>query len=202
MLLKKDGDYRLHRLRTICSFDAEFNMNNGRVGKAALDALIASGDFSEEQYSRPCRGSLDHVVNRILSFNHFIYHRQPFGLCLCDLAGNYDRIVHSAASLALQRVGIPLPWVHGMFDTIQRLVKRVRTAYGNSEETYGGDTTPDQFIAPPQGVYQGNRNGPPVWSVISSTVFSILRKEGFGVKFVTGCYLKGPLPFVWLCFCR
>ncbi len=65
MLLKKEGDYRLHRLRTICLFDAEFKMNFGCVAKAGLDALIASGDFSEEQYSRPCRGSLDHVVKRI-----------------------------------------------------------------------------------------------------------------------------------------
>ncbi len=118
MLLKKAGDYQLEKLRTICLFDAEFNMNNGRVGKAALDATIAAGDFSDEQYSRPCRGSLDHVVNRILAFNYFIFHRKPFGLCSCDLAGNYDRIVHSAASLALQRVGVPQARVKGMFDTI------------------------------------------------------------------------------------
>ncbi len=153
MLLKKEGDYRLHRLRTICLFDAEFNMNNGRVGAAGLASAIESGDMADEQYSRPCRGSLDHVVNRVLSFNYFMYHRQPFGLCSCDLAGNYDRIVHAAASLALQRLGVPQARVVGMFDTIQRMIKKVRTAYGESDTTYGGDDCAHEFIAPPQGVY-------------------------------------------------
>lgn len=55
-------------------------MNNVRVGTNGLDGLIDSGKFSDEQYSRPCQGFLDHVVNRQLSFDYFTSNHKPFGL--------------------------------------------------------------------------------------------------------------------------
>ena len=52
-------------------------------------------------------------------------------------------IVHNAAALVLLRLGLSHAKNHTMFKTIQRMVHRVRTAFGDSETTYGGDDFED-----------------------------------------------------------
>ena len=61
------------------------------------------------------------------------------------------------------------------------MIHRIRTAYGDSETTYGGDTVGewDNFA---QGILQGNTAGPDVWSALSSVVFEVLHKRGLGAK--------------------
>jgi hypothetical protein len=76
----------------------------------------------------------------------------------------YDRIVHAITSLCLRRQGIAKSEVVCMFSTLQNLEHTIRTAYGDSEETYGGDLW---VILPMQGVYQGNGAGPLIWAVVS-----------------------------------
>jgi hypothetical protein len=101
---------------------------------------------------------------------------------MSNLKGCYDRIVHNAAALALLRIGVSKAKIHSMFDTIQRIVHRIRTGFGDATETYGGDDIMDwQFT--PKGVLQGNASGPTIWSVLSSVIFEILHDKGFGVEF-------------------
>ena len=42
-----------------------------------------------------------------------------------------------------------------MFDSIQRMVHRIRTAFGDSEGTYGGDDYTDWRAAPPRRCFSG-----------------------------------------------
>jgi hypothetical protein len=44
---------------------------------------------------------------------------------------------------------------------LQNLEHTIRTAHGDSEETYGGDL----WVIPMQGVYQGNGAGPLIWAL-------------------------------------
>ena len=60
-----------------------------------------------------------------------------------------------------------------MFSSIQRMIHKIRTTYGDSEITYGGDDL-GAFSHYPQGVLQGNASGPTVWILLSSVVFEIL----------------------------
>ena len=78
-----------------------------------------------------------------------------------DLEGCYDRIVHTAASLALLRVGIPHTKIRSIFATIQRMVHSIRTSLGDSKITYGGDQIGDWENCP-QGVLQSNAGGPTI----------------------------------------
>jgi hypothetical protein len=80
----------------------------------------------------------------------------PGVLCSNDMKSCYDRIVHAVASLCLQRQGISESEVVCVFSTLQNLEHTIRTAYGDSEDTYGGD----MWVIPMQGVYQGNGAGP------------------------------------------
>ena len=175
MLLKAPDVYLLEKLRTIVLYEADYNHENKRIGRDAMKLALSQGQIVDEQYSRPGRSAQDNALNKRLVFDLFRFKKKPYGMCACDLKACYDRIVHTAASIALQRVGIELPRIKSMFSTVQKLVHRVRTAYGRSEATYGGG---DEEI-PPQGTGQGNGAAPSIWSILSSTIFQILHKEGY-----------------------
>ena len=183
MLLKAPDVYLLEKLRTIVLYEADFNQENKRLGRDAMTKAISQGKISDEQFSRPGRSAQDNALSKRLVFDYFRFKKRPFGMCACDLKSCYDRVVHTAASLALQRVGVPKMKIKCMFTTIQRLIHRIRTAYGLSSKTFGGYSF--KFRKPPQGMGQGNGAGPTIWSILSSTVFEELRSKGFSTTFIS-----------------
>ena len=183
MLLKKEGLYLVNKLRTIVLLESDFNMENKRLGRESMQLALNQNMIAEEQYSRPGRSAQDNALNKRLMFDYQRYRRQPFGMCACDLKACYDRIVHNAASLALQRVGVRQSDIVSMFGTVQQLTHKVRTAFGDSAETYRNDNP--SYPIPAQGTCQGNGSGPSVWSIICSTIFDLLHKNGYGSSF---CY--------------
>ena len=67
-----------------------------------------------------------------------------------------------------------------MFTTIQKLKHIVRTAFGDSESSFGGEFWRE--IAQLHGVGQGNGAGPAIWAVISSVIFDYIGDKGYGAK--------------------
>ena len=183
MLLKAPEVYLLSKLRTIVLYEADFNHENKRLGRDAIQKALKTNMIAEEQFSRPGRSAQDNALCKRLVFDYFRLRKRPFAMCACDLKSCYDRVVHTAASLALQRVGVPLPQIQCMFRTVQLLVHKIRTAFGLSKRSFGGEWS--RFIRPPQGMGQGNGAGPTIWSILSSTVFEELRDKGFSTDF---CY--------------
>ena len=187
MLLKAPEVFFLDKLRTIVLYEADFNHENKRIGKDAMTAALNNNYIAAEQFSRPGRSAQDNALGKRLVFDHYRFLKLPFGMCACDLKSCYDRVVHTAASLALQRVGVPLPRIKCMFGTIQNLTHHVRTAYGISETSFGGSSK--QYKSMPQGLGQGNGAGPTVWSVLSSTVFDVLHTQGYSTNFCSALSL-------------
>ena len=74
-----------------------------------------------------------------------------------------------------------------MFQSIQLMIHRIRTLFGDSDITWGGEYLIDllDWENYPQGVLQGNAAGPTIWSLLSSIIFEILHKRGFAVEFCT-----------------
>jgi hypothetical protein len=60
-------------------------------------------------------------------------------------------------------------------------IHRVRTAFGDSDLSYGGSG----WIKPLHGIGHGNGGGPPIWAVISSTLLDILCSKGLGLKMIS-----------------
>ena len=178
MLLKKENNHQVDHLRTIVLFDSEANMNYKHMGRRAMNLALAQGHIATEQYSRPHRKAIDHALNRKLVMDHQLYKRQPYALTCCDLKSCYDRILHAPASLALQHAGTPQTEVASMFDSIQRMSHKVRTSFGDSKTSYGGNRSFKKWLLPPQGVLQGNGSGPAIWSILSSVIFRMLEKQG------------------------
>lgn len=189
MILKKSNSYVAQKQRTLGILDTEFNHINNILGRDSMFAAIDSNNVANEQFCRPGRCSIDQTILKRCTFDHLHYNRKCFALTSCDLAGCYDRIIHTAASLALQRVGIPAPRIHSMFHSIQHMVHKVRTAFGDSTDTYGG-TLSHRFLTFPQGVLQGNASGPTIWTILSSVIFSCLHSRGFSACFCSALSLQ------------
>jgi hypothetical protein len=98
-----------------------------------------------------------------------------------DLHSNYDRICHSIAALAARRLAIQESEVKSMTSTLQEMKHNIRTAFGDSTDSYGGEAW--TMPLPPQGIYQDKGVGPTAWLIISSNLLNIMRQLGFGTFF-------------------
>ena len=56
-----------------------------------------------------------------------------------DLISNYYLVVHIIESISLQRVSIPKEPIHCTFRSLQNMLHLVSTAFGDTDNTYGGD---------------------------------------------------------------
>ena len=189
MILKKSNSYIADKQRTLGILDTEFNHINNILGRDSMFAAIDSNNLADEQFCRPGRCSIDQTILKRCTFDHLRYNRKCFALTSCDLAGCYDRIIHTAAALALRRVGIPASRINSMFHSIQHMVHKVRTAFGDSADSYGGKVS-NCFKNFPQGVLQGNASGPTIWTILSSVIFSCLHSRGFSSIFCSALSLN------------
>jgi hypothetical protein len=179
-LLKKPGNFRVDSLRTILLYEADFNQNNKLLGRRMMAHAERLGLLAPEQYgSRHSLSAIAHAVNKRLTFDLISQKKRPCILCSNDAKSCYDRIVHSAATLCMRRVGMPEAPVVSMFTTIQNMRHYVRTIYGDSTTYFGGS----DWVTPVHGVGQGNGAGPAIWAVVSTPVLEMMRAEGHGAFF-------------------
>jgi len=139
MIMKKANSFAIEEQGTLGLLDSEFNHLNKRMQYKAMRLALDQDEIAPEQYSRPDRTCIDHALNRRLTADDRQAKRLCWALAMSDLKGCYDRIVHTAAAMALLCLGVSKATVFSMFSTIQCMIHRVRTAFGDSEGTYGGD---------------------------------------------------------------
>ena len=138
--------------------ECDFNANNKKLGCDVMRCAEANSLLPPEQYgSRKKKKTILHAVNKRLFYDSVYLQRQPAALCSNDAQSCYDRIAHSIASLALQRLGLPPGPITCMLCTIQQFKHHVRTTFGDSEEVLHNNTE-----VPFQGICQGNGAGPTI----------------------------------------
>ena len=189
MIMKKIACFDISKQRTIGILDTEFNQSNKRLGKDAMNQALAYNKVAHEQFAIKNVSPIFQIISRRCIVDHHMSKRKCFSMTSSDLAGCYDRIVHTAAALAMLRVGVPHTKIITMFSTIQRMIHKIRTAFGDSKLSYGGNDI-GHWQNYPQGVLQGNASGPTVWVLVSSVIFEILHKRGLSVKFCTALSQK------------
>ena len=177
-LLKRLRLWNARKLRTILLLEADFNMNNKALGADAMKMGELNRCFARDNYGgRKEMQSAEVNMNSQLTFNSIWGRRGRAVIMSNDAKGCYDRIAHVVVDLALRRLGIPKPALQSMLETIQEMEHHIRTAFGDSDDSYGNDDGP-----PPQGILQGNGAGPAGWFSISTVLIDILKQEGFGYK--------------------
>jgi hypothetical protein len=180
MILKKEGVLDLEKLRTLVLYEADFNFFNKCIGRQMMDNAMDNDCMASEQYAKPKSSAQEQCLTRRLVFDLVRYTRSALAMASSDLKSCYDRIVHNAASLAMQKCGISQEIVTTMFETIQQCQHSIRTAYGDSSITYSGK---GQYNSPPMGAGQGNGAGPQMWAILSSTLFLAMHMEGLSTEF-------------------
>ena len=187
MIMKKHLCFDVRKQRTLGILDTEFNQNNKRIGHDGMINATKLNKIAKEQFALKNSAATEQIVSKRAVLDHSQSMRKVILLASSDLEACYDRIIHTAASLALLRVGIPHTKINSMFESIQKMTHRIRTLFGDSEITWGGDllTDIDDWSNYPQGVLQGNACGPTIWSLVSSIIFEILHKRGFAAEFCT-----------------
>ena len=131
--------------------DTEFNQSNKKIGKEGMDNTINLGKLAPEQFAVKNTSAIEDIVFKRCIIDHQQSKHKCLALTSLDLASCYDRIIHTAAALALLRVDITHNRINSMFISIQRMVHQVRTMYGDLDITYGGDEIGD-WNNYPQGV--------------------------------------------------
>jgi hypothetical protein len=180
MIPKKQTSTHVFKLRIIVLFHSMFNMINKRVGRLAVQRADAHNLLPAETYgSRPGRRANICALNKVLTYDIIRQRKYPSALCSNDAVACYDRIVHSIASICMQRVGIAAETCHMMFGTLQLIQHYISTAYGLSDSSYGA------LEIPLQGVGQGNGAGPAIWLIMSIPLINQLRSKGFGFRSTT-----------------
>lgn len=182
MILKKSGVTTLNSLRTICLFATDFNFAFKHIGREMMRHAERTDSLAPEQYgSRKRRRATDLAVNKAVTYDIIRQLKRPAAVCSNDAKSCYDLIGHTQASLAMQRLGAPKSAVDCLFTTLQCATHNVRTGYGDSKGSYGGQV----WVVPFHGIGQGNGAGPAIWAVVSTPLLNILRERGFGISFAT-----------------
>lgn len=65
-----------------------------------------------------------------------------------------------------------------MFESIQNMIHRVRTIFGDSDLTYGGNVL-GEWENFAQGILQSNCSGPIVWAILSPVIFECLHSGSY-----------------------
>ena len=180
MLLKKHNKLEADQLRTILLLEADFNHLNKKLGRDLMYQAEKFNLIAPEQFgSRKSHSCIDQVLVKKLYYDVLRMSRMNGFLCSNDAKSCYDRIIHSVASIAMQRIGMPIEPIVSMFTALQDMQHYVKTAHGISTHTYGCRTHEGK---PVQGSGQGNGASPTIWTLLSSPLLSMMRKLGFGVS--------------------
>jgi hypothetical protein len=180
MIPKKKSSRHVEKLRIIVLFDAMFNMVNKRIARTMINRAQALRLLPDEVYGgAPRRRATTCSLNKILALDIIRMERRTASVCSNDAKSCYDRIVHTVASICMQRLGVSEEACFTIFGTLQELNHHVRTAFGERARGYGA------LHIPLHGVGQGNGAGPAIWLAITIPLISMLRKAGFGLHVVT-----------------
>ena len=196
MIYKKASLDRVDKLRTIVLNEADANFNYGRLGREMMNHAERHDMIAREQYgSRKGHSSIDHAVNKRLSYDLMRLFRSPGALCSNDAKSCYDRILHSITSLSMRRLGIPEPPIDCMLTCIQKMEHFIRTTHGDSDHAYSSNHTPIPF----QGVLQGNGASPSIWVAVSTPLLNMMRQAQHGMQIMTAIS-KNPSTIVAFAF--
>jgi hypothetical protein len=179
MIPKKKNDWRPAKLRLISLLMPDFNHNNKILGRIAMKHAEKKGLIANEQYgSRKGLSACKHALNKRLLLDILRIQKRPGVLCANDATACYDRILPFSAYISMRRMGLSQQAVQSMLEPIMAMTHKVRTAYGDSTESYGGHDWENE----PHGICQGNGAGPAIWVAVSSPLLDILREAGYGAR--------------------
>ena len=180
-LEKKGKRLRPDELRTIVLLEADYNQSMKMIfGRRMMRNSEVSTDYPASQFgSKRGAKAIEAVRLKRMTLDIIRLNRQPATIITTDLHSCYDRIVHTVGALCSRKQGVREEPIKMMIDTIQNCTNSVRTAFGDSDRSYG--CTPDD---PFHGTGQGSGASPAIWFAITVILIDALLHERIGT-FIT-----------------
>ena len=180
MLQKDPGNPRIHHLRIIHIYEADYNMLLAVKWRQAIHhaedhKLLNAGMYG----SRPGRSAHDPALLEVLQ-NEIYRMSMKSGINFdLDASSCYDRILMSLATLSSRRIGMaPAPTlVNGL--TLEKAKYHLKTTLGTSDQFYTHST---QY--PIYGTGQGSGNSPAIWCFLCSVLFDAFESKAHGAQFI------------------
>jgi hypothetical protein len=169
MLEKDPGEPKIHRLRVIHLYEADYNLILGVKWRSLLHHACDNGLLNTNQFgSQPGKEALDAVFIRELEYEMSRLTRKSTIHFDNDATSCYDRIPCFLASVVSRKYGMHRNVCVVMGRTLAEAKYHLKTKLGIS----------DAFIQhseahPIFGTGQGSGNSPMIWLFISSTLFDI-----------------------------
>ena len=172
-------------MRTIQLMNAYFNMNNMFLGRMAMKQAEKQKMIQATQFgSRKLHQAIDALLIILLIMNLSFQMKTATTVTPQDNSQCYDRLNHPPTSLAMRATGIPDAPVISMMDTLQRAEHHVLTAYGVSEDSYGGIKHTEQGNKPLGGIGQGNAAGPCAYANLAARIDAMCVARGSGATLI------------------
>ena len=181
MLEKEPGNPKIHRLRVIHLYEADYNLILGVKWRELIHHCEDKHLLHPSLYgARPGRGALEPVfieemVNEITRTS-----RKPIIKNAEDATACYDRIIPGVGNLASRSHGLHRSVAIVQGNTLEEVKYHLKTQLGVTEEYYKHCT-----VSPIYGTGQGSGNSPTVWLVVSSILFRCYTATAFGARFET-----------------
>lgn len=181
MIFKETGNYKIHRLRVIHIYEADFNLVLAVKWRQLLRHADERELINEGQYGgRPgCEAQSLTLLEELKYDLSYLTRRTLFNFDN-DASSCYDRIVVSLASVINRKYGINAKVAAVHAATLQQAKFYLKTAAGISTKYY----SPSQRF-PIHGTGQGSGNSPSIWLFISSTLFDVHHSTAHGATFVS-----------------
>ena len=181
MIFKDPGNYKIHRLRVIHIYEADFNAILAIKWRQLLHFATNHGLINEGQYGgRPGCEAQSLTLFEELKYDLAYLTRRTLFNFDNDATSCYDRIIVPLASIVNRKFGMHRRIVAIHAETLRQAQFRLKTASGTSDLHYSHCL---QF--PIHGTGQGSGNSPCIWLFISSTLFDIHQAQAHGARFVS-----------------
>ena len=179
MIFKESGNYKIHRLRVIHIYEADFNLLLAVKWRQLLQYANLQGNINDGLFGgRPGCEAQSLVFLEELKYDTSYCSRRTLFNFDNDATSCYDRIIIALASIINRKYGMHQRLVALHANTLQQARFHLRTVNGISSDSYSHCI---QF--PIYGSGQGSGNSPAIWLFISSTLCDIHNQISHGATF-------------------
>ena len=181
MLQKDHGNPKIHRLRVIHLYEADYNLLLAVKWRAAMHHAEDNGLLNDGLYgSRAGRSAHEPVLIEILQNEIYRYSMKSGVNFDLDATSCYDRIIASIATIASRRMGMAKHVVLVNATTLREAKFRLKTSLGISNQWYQHCTE-----HPIHGTGQGSGNSAHIWCFVCSVLFDALETATNGATFAS-----------------
>ncbi len=179
MILKEPGNTKIHRLRVIHIYEADYNLLLGVKWRQLLHRAEDKGLINDGCYgSRPGREARTVVFLEIMQMEISRGSRKPFIKFDNDATSCCNRIIPGTAMLISRKFGLHRNVAAVCGKTLAEAHYKIKTMLDVSKEGYSHCQA-----HPIYGTGQGSRNSPTCWLLICSTLFDCFEEQAYGASY-------------------